>query len=83
MDNDGDHPNESERLVYLVEGSDSGWRTHWQFGKYHETTNNPISPGWTRGCICRQFEGQAAFITPPIMNYHDGPTGIVYNPGTA
>ncbi len=83
VDNDGDHPNESERLVYLVEGSDSGWRTHWQFGKYHEETNNPYKPWMDEGMYLPHFEGQAAFITPPIMNYHDGPTGIVYNPGTA
>ena len=83
VDNDGDHPNESERLVYLVEGSDSGWRTHWQFGKYHEETNNPYKPWMDEGLYLPHFEGQAAFITPPIMNYHDGPTGIVYNPGTA
>ena len=83
VDNDGDHPNESERLVYIVEGSDSGWRTHWQFGKYHEETNNPYKPWMDEGLYLPKFEGQAAFITPPIMNYHDGPTGIVYNPGTA
>ncbi len=83
VDNDGDHPNESERLVYLVEGSDSGWRTHWQFGKYHEETNNSYKPWMDEGMYLPHFEGQAAFITPPIMNYHDGPTGIVYNPGTA
>jgi hypothetical protein len=34
VDNDGDHPGEMERLVYLVDGSDSGWRINWQFGKY-------------------------------------------------
>ena len=83
VDNDGDHPNESERLVYLVEGSDSGWRTHWQFGKYHETTNNPYKVWMDEGMYLPHFEGQAAFIVPPIMNYHDGPTGIEYNPGTA
>ncbi|MGI9544282.1 MAG: HEAT repeat domain-containing protein, partial [Cyclobacteriaceae bacterium] len=30
-----------------------------------------------------RFEGQAAYIIPPIRNYHNGPTGMVYNPGTA
>ena len=33
-DNDGDHPGESERLVYVVEGADAGWRSNWQYGKY-------------------------------------------------
>ncbi len=83
VDNDGDHPNESERLVYLVEGSDSGWRTHWQFGKYHQETNNSWKPWMDEGMYLPHFEGQPAFITPPIMNYHDGPTGVVYNPGAA
>ena len=32
-DNDGDHAGESERLVYIVEESDTGWRINWQFGK--------------------------------------------------
>jgi quinoprotein glucose dehydrogenase len=30
-----------------------------------------------------RWEGQAAYIVPPIMNYHNGPTGMIYNPGTA
>jgi putative heme-binding domain-containing protein len=30
-----------------------------------------------------RWDGQAAYIIPPIMNYHNGPTGMVYNPGTA
>src|SRR5690606_9914181 len=29
------------------------------------------------------FEGQAAYITPPIANFINGPTGMLYNPGTA
>src|SRR3546814_9111495 len=33
VDNDGDHPGEKERLVYIVNGHDAGWRTNWQFGK--------------------------------------------------
>ena len=35
-DNDGDHPGEKERLVYIVEGSDTGWRSNWQYGKYRD-----------------------------------------------
>src|SRR5690554_3189983 len=30
-----------------------------------------------------RFEGQAAYITPTIANFVNGPTGMVYNPGTA
>lgn len=33
-------------------------------------------------CVPR-WDGQAAYIIPPIMNYHNGPAGMVYNPGTA
>ncbi|MDQ2656852.1 MAG: HEAT repeat domain-containing protein, partial [Bacteroidota bacterium] len=29
------------------------------------------------------FEGQAAYITPCIANFVSGPTGVLYNPGTA
>ena len=40
VDNDGDHSGEKERLVYLPYGSDSGWRSNWQYGKYTDTKNN-------------------------------------------
>ena len=30
-----------------------------------------------------RFDGQAAHIVPPIAPYHAGPSGMVYNPGTA
>ena len=39
-DNDGDHAGESERLVHVVEGSDAGWRSNWQYGKYTDPRNN-------------------------------------------
>jgi quinoprotein glucose dehydrogenase len=39
-DNDGDHPGEKERLVYIVNGSDQGWRSNWQYGKYRDPNNN-------------------------------------------
>ncbi len=30
-----------------------------------------------------RWDGQAAYIIPPIQNFHNGPTGMQYNPGTA
>ena len=82
-DNDGDHPGESERLVHIVEGSDAGWRTNWQFGKYVDPKNNTYKVWMDEELFKPRWEGQAAYIIPPIINYHNGPTGMQYNPGTA
>lgn len=82
-DNDGDHPGESERLVHVVEGSDAGWRSNWQYGKYTDPKNNKYNVWMDEKLYKPRWEGQAAYIVPPIMNYHNGPTGMVYNPGTA
>ncbi|MEM7369959.1 MAG: HEAT repeat domain-containing protein [Bacteroidota bacterium] len=83
VDNDGDHPGEKERIVYVVEGSDSGWRTNWQFGKYTDPDNNLYKVWMDEEFYKPRFAGQAAHITPCILNYHSGPTGMLYNPGTA
>ena len=82
VDNDGDHPGESERLVHIVNGSDTGWRINWQFGKYTDPDNNTYKVWMDEGMYKPRFEGQAAYITPCIRNYHNGPTGMVYYPGT-
>ncbi|NND08195.1 MAG: c-type cytochrome [Saprospiraceae bacterium] len=82
VDNDGDHPGESERLVYLVDGSDSGWRINWQFGKYRDPDNNEYKVWMDERMDQPRHDDQAAFITPCIHNYIDGPTGMAYNPGT-
>jgi len=82
-DNDGDHPGERERLVYVVEGSDSGWRSNWQYGKYTDPSNNKYNVWMDEKMSVPRWEGQAAYILPPITNYVNGPTGFIYNPGTA
>ena len=82
-DNDGDHPGESERLVYIVEGSDAGWRSNWQYGKYTDPKNNAYKVWMDEGLYKPRWKGQASYIIPPIINFHNGPTGMVYNPGTA
>ena len=82
-DNDGDHPGEKERIVYITNGSDSGWRTNWQFGKYTDPRNNAYKVWMDEEYFKPHFKGQAAHITPPISLYHSGPAGMKYNPGTA
>ncbi|WP_185155575.1 PVC-type heme-binding CxxCH protein [Rudanella paleaurantiibacter] len=82
-DNDGDHPGESERLVHVVDGSDAGWRSNWQYGKYTDPKNNSYKVWMDEKLFKPRWDGQAAYIIPPIMNFHNGPTGMVYNPGTA
>lgn len=76
VDNDADKPGEKERVVYIVEQSDAGWRCAWQ---YHNAWN----PWMTEGRWQTAHEGQPLFLTPPIALSHDGPSGFARNPGTA
>jgi quinoprotein glucose dehydrogenase len=66
------------RWVYAVEGGDSGWRIGWQF------INSPNARGpWLAERMCYpHFEGQAAYILPPLANIGNGPSGLTYFPGT-
>src|SRR5690606_18584561 len=82
-DNDGDHPGEKERLVYVVNGSDAGWRSNWQYGKYRDPANNTYKVWMDERMYLPRFDGQAAYITPCIANFVSGPAGVAYNPGTA
>lgn len=82
-DNDGDHAAERERLVYIVNGSDAGWRSNWQYGKYNDPDNNGYKVWMDEKMWMPGFKGQPAHIIPCISNYVNGPTGMLYNPGTA
>ncbi|MEX2153469.1 MAG: HEAT repeat domain-containing protein [Gemmatimonadaceae bacterium] len=82
-DNDGDHQGEVERLLYVVDGMDSGWRINWQFGKYGDPDNNTYKVWMDESLFKPRFAGQAAYITPPIAPWHAGPSGFDFNPGTA
>jgi quinoprotein glucose dehydrogenase len=75
-ENDSDQ-GDRERWVYLVEGSDSGWRVGYQ--------NAPLGNAgpWNMERLwVPSFEGQAAYILPPLANIADGPSGLFHNPGT-
>ena len=83
VDNDGDHQGETERVVYITQGSDAGWRSTWQYGKYTDPKNNRYNVWMDEQLFKPQFAGQAAYITPPLASYRSGPSGFAFNPGTA
>ena len=64
------------RLIYLVEGGDSGWSMNFQY----LGDRGPWMPeGWWKPRD--QVEDQAAFLNPPIANVTSGPSGFVHYPG--
>ena len=77
VDNDADKLGEKERLVFIAEQSDSGWRCGFQF------MGGAWNPWVNEGRWQPSHARQPLFITPPIANSHDGPSGFVFNPGTA
>ncbi len=72
-DNNSDSGDKA-RVTYLVEGGDHGWRIGYQFFEDRGAWNSEKL--WYP-----PFEGQAAYIVPPIDNLGNGPSGITYNPG--
>ncbi len=77
VDNDADQPKERERLVYLLEGSDSGWRNQHQYQKT-ESRWMKEHMWMPKGQTDQPFS-----IIPPITNYSDGPAGFLREPGHA
>jgi quinoprotein glucose dehydrogenase len=77
VDNDADQPKERERLVYLLEGSDSGWRNQHQY--------QTVESRWMKENMWMPAGApdQPLSITPPIANYSDGPAGFLFEPGHA
>jgi len=66
------------RFAYLMEGGDSGWRIGYQF----ITSPTPRGPWNTEKLWHPAWDGQAAYIVPPLLNLADGPSGLCYYPGT-
>ena len=77
VDNDADFGGEKERFVYIVEGSDSGWRSYYQY------RGKDYNPWMDEKMAVPHCNEQLAYYTPAMSNSVDGPAGLAYNPGTA
>jgi len=85
VDNNSDQGDRA-RVVYIVDGADSGWRTdHQNLHTFHREVGYPRRPinQWMQE---RQWdkhhEGQPSFLLPPIDVLTSGPSGLTYQPGT-
>ena len=66
------------RWVHLVQGGDSGWRIGFQH--LHAP---PRRGAWNAERMWHpRWQGQPAFILPPIANLGYGPSGLTHYPGT-
>ena len=74
VDNNGDGGDKA-RLVYLVEGGDSGWRLGWQWLANMGPWKNEHL--WETG---ETNEGN--YLIPPIAYVGHGPAGFAFYPGT-
>ncbi len=74
VDNNSDSGDRA-RIIQILQGGDSGWRMHYQY--------LPDRGPFNRERIWEPFhDDQPAYLVPPIANYSDGPSGLVYYPGT-
>ncbi len=83
FDNNSDSGDRA-RWVQIVEGGDSGWRGGFQYGTDYHTPGVPQGnrgPWNTEKLWYPQWDGQAAYIVPPLLNFGNGPSGLTHYPG--
>jgi len=65
------------RWLYLVEHGDYGWRSGWPQSALGETRN----PWMAEKLWAARFDGQAAWVLPPVANVTAGPWCLTHYPG--
>ena len=84
VDNNSDQ-GDAARVVYIVEGADSGWEMeHQAMHTFHREIGleqRPPSRWMTEKVWELQNSTQPAFIIPPSAYISSGPSGLTYHPG--
>lgn len=84
VDNNSDQ-GDAARVVYVVEGADSGWEMeHQAMHTFHRSIGleqRPLSRWMTEKVWELQNPTQPAFIIPPSAYISSGPSGLTYHPG--
>ncbi len=84
VDNNSDQ-GDGSRIVYLVEGGDSGWQMEHQtmhtFHRQIELEDRPPSRWMNEKMWEKENDAQPAYILPPTENLSSGPSGLTYHPG--
>lgn len=76
-DNNSDSIDEA-RIVYLVEGGDSGWTFPYQLLRDEAYERGP----WNAEKLWNtKHEGQPAYVIPPLRYIGRGPAGLAHAPG--
>lgn len=87
IDHDADFQDERERLVYLPEGSDSGWRCYYQYRSstriLRSISNQKYNPWLAEKMWMPMHQGQGRHFLPAIENSWNAPASFSYQPGTA
>ncbi len=85
VDNNSDQGDRA-RVVFMLEGADSGWHMgHQVLHSFHTTAGIPDRPinQWMQEKMWEpRNEFQPGHIVPPILNLTSGPSGLAYYPGT-
>ena len=84
VDNNSDQ-GDAARIVYLVEGGDSGWQMEHQamhtFHRQIGLEKRPLSRWMDEKMWEMKNDAQPAYILPPAALLTSGPSGLTYHPG--
>lgn len=85
VDNNSDQ-GDLARVVYIVEGADSGWNMGNQAMHSHHRQigmdERPPNRWMEERMWAPRNDAQPAYILPPVANLTSGPSGLTYHPGT-